>query len=99
MLNNEMQFGPRLPIVPPSSGSAVVRRSQAQQVRSLGRISGGLHGGECSEKDCSAGIYTSSMAAMGDPSHSLIVVPSEVYTNVPSVKYQWATGGEPRSRL
>jgi hypothetical protein len=63
MLNNEMRFGPRLPIV--RSGSAVVRRSQAQQVRSLGRISGGLHGGECSEKDCSAGIYTSSMAAMG----------------------------------
>jgi hypothetical protein len=41
----------------------------------------------------SAGIYTSSMGAMGDPSHSLIVVPSEAYTTVPSVKDEWATGG------
>jgi hypothetical protein len=35
-----------------------------------------------------SGHGAASMAAMGDPSHSLIVVPSEVYTNVPSVKYQ-----------
>ena len=30
------------------------------------------------------GSDTSSMGAMGDPSHSLIVVPSEAYTTVPS---------------
>ena len=60
---HEKGFSPRLPIVTLSSGSAVVLRSQGmpnfQWVRSLGPISGGsvlLRGGECSEKNCLAGI-------------------------------------------
>ena len=73
---HEMAFGPRLPIVPPSNVSAVVVRSLGmpnfQQVRSLGRTSGGsalLPGGECSEKECLAAISHPPHSAMGDPQH------------------------------